>query len=496
VRLCRFQTTVKHRDEPHIEVGEGIAVPEPKMGWTLLGPLGKQSESYEIMVGLIGDSNSIDNAKDFLERLNVVTYGKDKSFLHVDFPGLGRFRIRLTIKWTAEIDAQSIKEKMQKTSSLSERVELSALMIKEKIKALVSREPTPDILIFAYPELIDQYCIQGAIGHRGVPKKTKLEKYIESMRAKHIPLDSFLGLKPPEKVYRPVDLRSVLKSFCGEHNIPIQIIRPSTLEPYDPAKPKREDDATTFWNLIVALFFKANHLPWRVKDLLEDTCYMGISFFRDRGDSSYVKTALAQVFALDSEGFVLKGEKAMVDDYTKSTHISKGEATRLVKRAIDSYSGNNDGELPKRVVVHQTSRFNHDEVAGFKEGAADISKLALVAFGDRDIKLLRWGQQPAVRGTMVKLPDGSALLYTFGYIPYLSVYPGPRVPSPLEILECHGESMETVCREILALTKMNWNNAKYCTKSPMTIGFARRVGTILRESPPDSKVAEKLKHYM
>lgn len=496
MKLSRFQTTVRHLEEPHIEVGEGIAFPEPKMGWTLVGPLGKQSDIFDVTVGLIGDSDSIEKAKDFLERLRVATYGKDRSFLHIDFPGLERFRIRLTIKWIAEIDAQSIKERMEKTISLSERVETAALMIKEKIKALVAREPTPNVLILAYPQLIDQYCIQGAIGHRGTPKKTNLEKYIERMRAKHIPLDSFLGLKPPEKLYRPVDLRSVLKSFCGELDVPIQIIRPSTLEPYDPGKPKREDDATTFWNLVVALFYKANHLPWRVKDLLEDTCYVGISFFRDRTDSSNVKTALAQVFAVDSEGFVFKGEKATVDEHTRSTHISKGEAARLTKRAIDAYSSNKDGELPKRVVVHKTSRFNDDELAGFKEGAANISKLTLVAFGDRDIKLLRWGQQPAVRGTMVKLPDGSALLYTFGYIPYQSVYPGPRVPSPLEILECHGESMEAVCREILALTKLNWNNAKYCTKAPMTIGFARRVATILRESPPGSKVAEKLKHYM
>lgn len=352
------------------------------------------------------------------------------------------------------------------------------------------------MLILAYPEVVDQYCIKGAIGHRGVPKKTYLEKYIERMRRKHIPLDTFLETKPPERAYRPVDLRSVLKSFCGEQNIPIQIIRPSTLEPYDPATSKREDDATTFWNLIVALFYKANHLPWRVQNLLEDTCYVGVSFFRDRDDSSTVKTALAQVFALDSEGFVLKGEKAMFDEYTRSTHLSKSEASRLVKRAVDAYSTNQNGQLPRRVVVHKTSRYNDDEIAGFKEGAAGIAKLALVAFGDRDIKLLRWGQQPAIRGTMVKLPDGSALLYTFGYIPYLNVYPGPRVPSPLEILECHGDNIETVCNEILALTKLNWNNAKYCTKSPMTIGFAKRVGTVLRGSPPNSKVAEKLKHYM
>jgi len=87
--------------------------------------------------------------------------------------------------------------------------------------------------------------------------------------------------------------------------------------------------------------------------------------------------------------------------------------------------------------------------------------------------------------------------YTFGYIPYLNVYPGPRVPSPLEILEHHGNtSMETICKEILALTKLNWNSAKFCIKAPITIGFARRVGFILRNAPPDIEPKNKFKFYM
>lgn len=45
---------------------------------------------------------------------------------------------------------------------------------------------------------------------------------------------------------------------------------------------------------------------------MEDTCYLGISFFRGRSDSSNLKTALAQVFALDTEGFVFKGERAFI----------------------------------------------------------------------------------------------------------------------------------------------------------------------------------------
>src|SRR5207245_1004022 len=190
--------------------------------------------------------------------------------------------------------------------------------------------------------------------HRGLVRKTDLEKFIERMRAKHHTLDYFFDTKPPEKSYKSLVLRSVVKAICMEENVPIQILRPYTTEPYDPEKPRREDDATTFWNLVVALFYKSNRLPWRVKGLMEDTCYLGISFFRDRGDNATVKTALAQVFALDSEGFVFKGEKAIVDE-RNSPHISKEEATRLLKHAVDVYVRNKGGP-PKRVVIHKTSR--------------------------------------------------------------------------------------------------------------------------------------------
>lgn len=496
MKLSRFHPTIKHLEEPPIEVGQEIPVPEPKMGWTLLGPLGKATE-FEVNLGLIGDSESLENTKNLIERLNVTTYGKDETFLHINFPGLEKLKIKFNIKWTAEIDEKEVKL-LDNTGSFSERVEISAKIIKEKIEALMERDPQPDVLILTYPKKIDYYCIEDAKGRRKMVRKTSLEKYIEKMRAEHKTLDLFFEGPPQIKKFEPMDLRSVIKSICMKHDVPIQIIRPHTTEPYNPDKPKREDDATTFWNLVVAIFYKANNIPWKVKGLMQDTCYVGISFFRDRGDVSTVKTALAQVFSLDTEGFVLKGKKASIDE-NNSPHISQNDASSLIQQAIDVYKRNNEGQLPKRVVIHKTSRFDENERNGFTEGGKDVHRVDLVAFGSREIKLMRWGTNPPIRGTMVRLPDNSILLYTSGFIPYLDVYPGPRVPSPLEILEHHGQTpIETICNEILSLTKLNWNNAKFCTKAPITIGFAKRVGAIMREAPPDTEInnGAKFKFYM
>ena len=497
MKLPNFQAQIQYLEEPEIEVGNNICVPEVKMGWTLVGPLGKESKGYEINIALIGDLDSIERTKEMLQRMNVNTRGSGEGFLHTDFPGLSKLKIKINNLYIMEIDQENIKQQLEKAPSLTDRVSTAARIISEKITAISEREPSPDVILVAYPQIIDTYCIQGLVGRKGTIRKTRLEKDIEKLRASNHTLYKWLGMDEPERKEIFMDLRSLIKAKCMKCDIPVQILRPSTTEGYDADKPKHEDDATLFWNLTIALFYKSNHLPWRVKGLADDTCYIGISFFRDKDDPANVKTALSQVFSLDNEGVVFKGQKAIIDE-SKSPHLSKEDASILVKQAIEAYKLNKEGRLPERIVVHKTSRYTKDEIDGFNSTIPEIKKVDLVAFGMRDIKLMRWGMQPPIRGTMIKLPDNSILLYTFGYIPYFGLYPGPRVPTPLEILEYHGKTqIDQICKEILSLTKLDWNNAKFCIKSPVTIAFARRVGTIIRESRVDPKdLKEKFKFYM
>ena len=498
MKLDKPILTVKHIEEPKISMKEGIDLPEPKMAWTLLGSNQKKNTETIINLGIIGDKNSIEGFTDLLQRFQTKVKGKNDTLLHVAFPGLNKLKIKFNSESKSEILSSELK-RLNDTKTYSERVAVSSEIIQKKIKSLMEREPSPDLLILAYPKIIDQYCIEGAIGKRKAHRKTRVEKHIEKQRAINQTLENFLDIQPPKIRYDPMDLRSLVKLECMKYDIPIQIIRPSTCEPYNVEKPRREDDATTYWNLVIAMFYKANNIPWGVKGIMEDTCYVGITFFRDRKDPANIKTALAQIFSLNTEGYVIKGDHAILDE-KNTPHVSGKEAFNLIKKAVEVYKRNNDDMIPKRIVVHKSSKYNVDEKEGFLAGAEGIPKTDLLAFGTRDIKLVRWGKQPPVRGTMVKLPDESMLLYTSGYIPYLEVYPGPRVPSPLEILEHFGDTtMDVIGKEILALTKLNWNNAKFCIKAPITIAFSRRVGSILREMPPDmnpKEIGTKFKFYM
>jgi len=88
-------------------------------------------------------------------------------------------------------------------------------------------------------------------------------------------------------------------------------------------------------------------------------------------------------------------------------------------------------------------------------------------------------------------------MYTKGYIPYLRTYSGPHIPSPLEILEHHGDSShETILAEILALSKMNWNSADFGLSRPITLLFSDRVSSVMARLPKNIEPKHEYRFYM
>jgi hypothetical protein len=113
------------------------------------------------------------------------------------------------------------------------------------------------------------------------------------------------------------------------------------------------------------------------------------------------------------------------------------------------------------------------------------------------LRFFRTGKQPPLRGTSIVLGDRNYLVYLTGYIPYLKTYPGMHVPRPLEVMEHHGVSPpQTVCAELLALTKLNWNSCAFGSGLPITIRFARSVGKILTEASDQKEIESKYRFYM
>jgi hypothetical protein len=195
---------------------------------------------------------------------------------------------------------------------------------------------------------------------------------------------------------------------------------------------------------------------------------------------------------------VLKGERAFVDENRgdKKAHLDARGAENLLKRAIALYEGHHTGK-PSRVVVHKTSRYWPEELEGFKRAVGDIQRFDFLTLERLDLRFMRLGQEPPIRGTVITLEPRHYLLFTVGYVPFLGLYPGMRVPAPLEVVEHHGTSGALdVCREILALTKVNWNSCAFASGEPITIQFARTVGRILTEIQSEEPAESKYRFYM
>jgi hypothetical protein len=59
-----------------------------------------------------------------------------------------------------------------------------------------------------------------------------------------------------------------------------------------------------------------------------------------------------------------------------------------------------------------------------------------------------------------------------------------------------GPNWETLLKETLALTKMNWNNTQFDGGLPITMRAARQVGEILKHVPEGGMPDPRYRFYM
>lgn len=102
-----------------------------------------------------------------------------------------------------------------------------------------------------------------------------------------------------------------------------------------------------------------------------------------------------------------------------------------------------------------------------------------------------------LRGSAYLRDQRTGFLWTKGFIPRLQTYPGRGVPEPLLIDICKGEAdLHTVCTDIMALTKLNYNACVFADGKPVTLKFADAVGEILTAGPVGDVPPLPFKHYI
>lgn len=299
------------------------------------------------------------------------------------------------------------------------------------------------------------------------------------------------------------DAHDALKALGAKYGIPTQVLN---------------DRAFTFnykaslaWRLATALYVKAGGTPWKLAPLPgvpADTAYIGLAYALrgDQRDAHYV-TCCSQVFDMDGGGmqfvaFEARDPVADLAEARRNPFLSRDDMRAVLARSLALYQGRNGGNLPQRMVIHKTTAFKEDEIAGAFDALCGVGEIECVEIGTsaiwRGVWLIESDRRkpptwpsgyPVPRGVMVPRSGVSALVWVAGNAPEVSTkgdyYQGKKsIPRPLQLIRHAGRGpLEITAREALALTKMDWNNDALYDPVPVSIRYSQRLARTIANVP-------------
>ncbi|MFJ3656488.1 hypothetical protein ACIPPR_24680 [Streptomyces nigra] len=478
-------------DEPELEFGGAARHIDPRFGITNYGPadLGAADAPREIRIGLVGPADQLDGLRRWLERCREPIAAKDEKYPHLfpEFPGCAIDRgLHTTLVFsdrnTRAISSRALRaiETAGQPAALTKAVSIYA----EEIRSLAD-ENRVDVLLVARPEQLIDTVGRSANGLK---------------EAGDLPAQD--GPDEPTPA-RFANFHDLLKARLLNLRQPIQIIRRSTWDEATrpPEGHSRQDEASRAWNLHVALYYKAGGVPWRLLRNSADltTCYVGVAFYRS-DDGSSLSTSVAQVFNERGDGVIVRGGPARISRTDRQPHLARGDAHALLVHALDAYRREHR-TAPARIVLHKTSTFTDEEAGGFQDAAderfIDTLEMSWITSSEGAAAFRPGDAPPPLRGTLVILGERELALYATGSIEFYRTYPGMYIPRPIGIRPV-GPTRDPreLAAELLALTKMNWNQTRLDGRLPVTLRTANQVKSVLRFCPSDQAVATRYAHYM
>jgi len=301
------------------------------------------------------------------------------------------------------------------------------------------------------------------------------------------------------------NLHDAVKSHLSRLNVKVQFIEDHSLA--------GQMGAEVAWWLSLALYAKANGIPWKLAAAPRETAYVGLAYAIKAGETQQrIVMGCSQVFDEHGEGlrFILyELERAFWHKvpslgYKYNPFMSREDARALFWRVRDLYQ-RSVGHRPRRVVVHKSVFFTEQEIDGIREALTGVEDVELLQIDQTtELRGISYActsrarearpvvqRFPLLRGTALPLDGCSFALWTQGDVPgdwgggRRHYYPEKRsIPSPLIVRRFLGSSaLEEVATELLQLTKMDWNTLGLYSRLPVTITYSQRIARIAKEIP-------------
>jgi len=495
-----------HIAEPRLRFGYNQAMCDPRDGLTLFGPFTNEKIKKQVDIGIVGPKGPRAATKKYLERIASPIFYKGREVARPFFPGLeATFGLFINPQSIKELDVSSDEiNACFKYTDPNVRVFNLANLFEERLVRYSKEEEFPIAVWFV--AIPDQVYLYGRPKSR-IPKAADNVRLGLSRKDRHS--EQLFLFKEEQRIREAYDFQvnfhNQLKARLLKHKIVIQIIRESTIayrdlwEDTKRIENQEKFDTAKAWNIATTLYYKVGGIPWCLADIRESVCYLGLiykrfDFFHKNGNAC----CGAQMFLDSGDGMVFRGN--IGDWYNPKNgefHLKRPEAVELLTKSLEAFK-QKSSTYPKEVFIHAKTYFDDEEWAGFGEASKGKSKIVGVRIReDSGFKLYRDFSFGVPRGTMFKVDEENAYLWSNGFIPRLRTQQGVETPNPLSVEITRGtEDIVTVCRDILALTKLNYNSCIFADGKPVTLRFADSIGEILTAGKEITSENLTFKYYI
>lgn len=486
-------------DEPDLEFGLGQRVASPHDGLSLFGPYERNRPSHPRVPSyiVVGTPEGVTQFRAWASAMNLPAAETGSSNatqrLWPPFPG---FEAAYEAKWseqpakTFHIDKEVLSDAARRSDQHERCYEVVDLYL-DAMKHTKKLDTTVSVAVCVVPD--DVYLNCRPQSRVTCPSDSGLTRDEKERRRRG--QGSLFEKFNFDQYHMSPDFRRQLKARSMGDKIPVQIVRESTLRLLSMAGPgerRLTPLSDRMWNLSTALYYKCGGKPWRLASARDGVCYIGLAFRRSE-EGNTTACCAAQMFLDSGDGIVFLGEFGpWYSPETHQFHLTRRAACNLLAGVLKTYH-DLEGKSLKEVFLHSRSTISAEEFAGYQEACpAGIKLTGVRVRRDRDSpRLFRDGGMPVLRGTYVRLNNRSGYLFGAGFKPRLGTYDGWEVPVPMRIDIQHGDAnIDQVARDILGLTKLNYNACRLGEAEPVTVRFSDAVGEILISNPripPESR---------
>ena len=441
-----------HIPEPRLLFRHKQATEDPRDGLTLFGPL-DEGKPYGIKAGVIGTKTGLEYFQRWVDWVQRPVFTRPAQLGRPPFPG---FETVFRTPWNAKpvLSVEITDEEIDEHLYLDEphqRVYGTVTVFADRITAAKrEEEDKPELWFVVVPDRVWKYCRPKSIVEPEI-RREAVKSFGTARNAKAFyktgSLFAELTQDATPYVYEE-QFHNQLKARLLGDMVLTQIVRESTLDNIgrigdagvNPRQVARQSEIA--WNLCTAVFYKAGGRPWKLADIREGVCYVGLVFKKDDTSANTKNACCAAQMYLDSgDGVVFKGALGpWYNEETGDYHLSYSAANTLGKLALKSYV-KKVGKPPKELFIHGKVRFENAEWSGFRDAVSTETNIVGVRIREeKNLKLYRKGQNPVLRGLAQIRGKRSAFLWSRGWTPRIQTYPGREVPNPIVIEVNKGEA--------------------------------------------------------